>query len=410
MNKFFYVSLLLATSVLCNCSQEDVVNKENVGTTTDASPDVVKMQAVAKLLTGLTADQRIAKEVRAGVERSLTYGLDEEFRFTDILQPKESKMLRSGDDNLLAESVRDLLNGYNSASGLRSSGNELETFLLDENIQIYWPYSEDWDEQETPVITFDPGTGNADKVIAYRVVKLPDGTVVTDSLIVDEAYAMKHPVWVINKNDVDYEDLPDFFNDEHVKNGVFFHSALSQKKRNGTDNILRSSTSDSIFVFKLGTLQATRHHDDWVNGGSEFEFKCSIPLAPSYSTTGVSTIRKDIARKHINANGTIFTMNMPLNTNWTEEQVQNGLKVIESDGGGTRNWTFQLGVSISKVNGSVNAAIPYGSNDDGIYEQILDRKYILSTENLYAPGSPKTHLYRGLKWTMYIQPATYVGY
>jgi hypothetical protein len=406
MKRVFYLIVSLPI-VLHSCSNADMVNEENVVTTTDASFDVVKMQTVAKLLTGLTTDKGIATEVKAGVERSLTYGLDEELRFMDILQPNESKMLRSGDDNLLTKSVRNLLNDHNSASGLRSSGNELETFLLTKNIQIYWPYSENWNGQEIPVITFDPGTGNADKVPAYQTVKLPDGTTGIDSLIVDETYAMKHPVWVINKNDVDYEELPDFFNYEYAKNGVLFHSELSQKKLSRTENTLRSLTSDVVYVFKLGTLQATQHHDDWVNGGSEFEFKCSVPLAPSYTTTGVTVIRKEIARSHINSNGTVFTMNMPLNTNWREEQLQNGLKVIETDGGGTKNWTFALGISILNVNSSIQASIPYGSNDDNIYEIILDRLYILSPENLDASGNPIVHESRGLKWTMYIQSVNF---
>ena len=46
-----------------------------------------------------------------------------------------------------------------------------------------------------------------------------------------------------------------------------------------------------ISLFKLATLRVTEQHDDWVNGGSEFEFRCSQPLAPSYTTTGLTVQR-----------------------------------------------------------------------------------------------------------------------
>ncbi|MDR0732633.1 MAG: hypothetical protein LBF08_01035 [Dysgonamonadaceae bacterium] len=394
--KFFYLIFALPI-ILYNCSNEDAVNEKHVATTA-VTPDGAKMQTVAKLLSGLTTNQEIATEVRAGVERSLTYGLDEELRFTDILQPKRSRL---GENNLLAESVKNLLDDHNATNGLRSSGNDLEAFLLNENVQIYWPYSENWDGEETPVITFDPGTENADKVIAYKIIKLPDGTTGVDSLIVDEAYAMKHPVWVINKNDVDYEDLPDFANEEYEKNGVLFHSKLSQEKM---DNVLRSSSSPSGYEFRLGTVQATKHHDDWVNGGSEFEFKCTFPLAPSYSTSGSTTIRKDIARKHINSNGTVFPINMPLNTNWREDQIHNGVKIIESDGGGVNYCEFDLDVSILGKQVEVKGKIPYGSSDDELYENVLERIYITSDNNFDASGNPRIHESAGLRWTMYIDP------
>ncbi|MDR0612170.1 MAG: hypothetical protein LBG45_01570 [Dysgonamonadaceae bacterium] len=373
--------------MLHSCGNEDVINEEKVVTTTVVNPDAVKMQTVAKLLTGLTTDQRIATEVRAGIERSLTYGLDEELRFTDILQPRESKMLRSGDDNLLAESVRNLLNGYNSTSGLRSSGKELETFLLNENIQIYWPYSEDWDGKETPVITFDPGTGNADKVIAYRFVKLPDGTAAIDSFIVDEAYAMEHPVWVINKNDIDYEDLPDFSNGEYEKNGISYNIP---KQGSLPSTQLRSATdANKVYELTLTKMKATQQHDDWVNGGSEFRVVCFFPTTQfGLAKTGIKHV--DFTRKEIKK-GKEKDINYIFNYDWSEDQLHHQFKIWESDSGSSRDVEIKITTSYtpkdengnptgSPISAEFKTTLSLGSNDDDIMDTVVPRSTFFATD------------------------------
>jgi hypothetical protein len=162
-----------------------------------------------------------------------------------------------------------------------------------------------------------------------------------------------------------------------------------------------SGAGEPIYLFKIGQLQVTQQHDDWINGGSEFEFRNSMPLAPGYTTTGLTVQRFEISRSDISNKKTFYFNNSrPLNTNWRPEQIHNALKIIETDTGGTKNWEVKLGVSLGPIgNWNVDAKIPYGSNDDEIYQMVLDRSYVLSS--LVTNGNNHViQSYRGVNWTM----------
>ena len=105
-----------------------------------------------------------------------------------------------------------------------------------------------------------PDTGNADKVIAYRFVKLPDGTAVIDSFIVDEAYVMEHPVWVINQNDIDYEDLPDFVKKNQYK--INISPFLLRSYSVLTPFFLRSFSVHSSFILRSFSVQERRRNEE----------------------------------------------------------------------------------------------------------------------------------------------------
>lgn len=94
-NFFAVISLLLI--VMSSCSNEELDNlpKAEPKLETKAVGYGVDMLNVAKLLTYIDIDQSIMDEVKKGVERSLSYGLDEEYRFTDMLNPDVSKLRKS---------------------------------------------------------------------------------------------------------------------------------------------------------------------------------------------------------------------------------------------------------------------------------------------------------------------------
>jgi len=394
----FFRRLNLSKGLICgviclfiSCNNDDIKMDEVVNDNLENSIPVSNLQVIAELVANIVDNGIVLEEVKQGVEMSKFFGLDEELRFTDILQPKESKMFRSSSANQLSQILRSLFNDHKPFT-LRSSGDELETFVLDNNVQIYWPYSENWDGKEIPVVTFNNGSKNANNVTAYKKVTDDNGFSSIEKITVNEEYAKKHPVWVINENDLSYDDLPDFMNGEFEKNGVFFYSETASKKTTS----FRASNS----ALMLESLQATKQYDDWLNGGSEFEFKLSQPLAPSYSTSGNNVYRISISRSDI-SNKKTFYPNYPLNTNWTVEQVQNGLKIVETDTGGSKNWSFNLGVKILGEDLSIAASIPYGSNDDHLFESILDRAYIESS----VMNGPTKVFYsndNGFNWRMHL--------
>ncbi|MDR0748985.1 MAG: hypothetical protein LBF62_05390 [Tannerellaceae bacterium] len=399
---------MLFLFVICSvfsCSNEGddlASNVEKQDYPAKESSEEANFKFITDFLSGIVHDDDIVKEVKAGVETSLLYGLDEELRFREILKSDDNK-LRSASKSLLAEKLEEAFGniGKTKSATEALNGDELETFVLNDNVQIYWPYSERWDGKEIPFVTYAPTDKDADDVtdvMAYRKIVNPDGTSRIESRMVNEAYAKEHPVWIINKNEMDYEELPDFKAGEFEKNGRLFVSDLLPDARN--NKTLRARTP--LVVFYLGKLTVTTQHDSWIAGGSEFEFTNAQPLAPGYTTTGNTKVWSNWSRGQI-SDGITKGIWQVLNMDWTVEQVQNGLKVVETDDGKSTAWKLDLGVKLANDKGlgfTVSASIPFNNNDDEIYEKILMRSYMTDSES-----NPATALHggRGVKWTMYTE-------
>lgn len=170
--------------------------------------NIVENSTVAQLLASIEIDQAIMNEVKIGIDRSVNYGLDEEYRFADMLSPSNSKLCRMGNTSSLIQKMSDKISHSLLKSSISSS--DFFEYLSQNDIQIYWPYSEDWDGETLPVITFNPENGNEDWNYGYKQVKEADGTISIDTVIVDEVYVTENPVWIINRNETRYENLPDF--------------------------------------------------------------------------------------------------------------------------------------------------------------------------------------------------------
>jgi hypothetical protein len=382
-----------------SCSDEADNLADNIGNQdypVMKSSEEANFKFITEFLSDIVNNDDIVKEVKSGIETSLLYGLDEELRFREILRPNDNK-LRSASKSLLAEKLEEAFGNIRITKSTTEAlnGDELETFMLNDNVQIYWPYSERWDGKEIPFVTYASTDDDVTDIMAYRKIVNPDGTSQVESRMVNEAYAKEHPVWVINKNELDYDELPDFKAGEFEKNGRLFVSDLLPDARN--EKTLRAGTP--VVVFYLGTLKVTIQHDSWIAGGSEFEFTNAQPLAPGYTTTKNIILRETRTRNSID-NGVTGGVWKALNTDWTEAQVQNALKVVETDGGGTKNWYFSLGVKIGQNKYDINASIPFGNNDDEIYAQILARVIITNpiTNDAYT-----LHGREGVFWTMYTE-------
>ncbi|MDR0749833.1 MAG: hypothetical protein LBF62_09715 [Tannerellaceae bacterium] len=270
---------------------------------TKASDADIKLQTTARLLSGIV-NADVAKEIKRGVEKSLSYGLDEEVRFIEIIQPQNAKVNKFSGANLLTGNLKETICniGKSSLASVPFTGNDMESFLCKGDVQIYWPYSENWDGKEIPVITYGRYDGEDDDVsdvVAYRRTKDSFGKEKIESLIVNEEYAKKHPVWVINRNNIPYSDLPDFNDNMFEKNGVWFYSEKANAV-SSSEVSLRASSSAS--VFKLVSVKCTKQYDSWIAGGSEFRFSNAFLTPPWYNyyqyeaTTNISISREGASK------------------------------------------------------------------------------------------------------------------
>ncbi|GBU08150.1 hypothetical protein AwDysgo_14810 [Bacteroidales bacterium] len=392
MKNFIKLWGLAIALMLLACSQDENLIYSDYTITKEHDSEVQKMQSIAYLITALSDQQDIVQEVKAAVDNSMEYGQDEQLRLIDVLNQGESKMLKSAANSPLAQGIRRKLQENSTGKMAKSTENNLlEAFMMQGAVQIYWPYSENWDGKTIPVVAFDPRNGN-DWSYAYRKGELSNGVYYIDSsCIVNDEYAMKNPVWIININETPYENLPNFAAGEFEKNGTTYLSA-KEAEANALKADFNDTKSTQVNVWRMKTMSLSIHHDGFHNGGSEIIVSTAFP---NDSKAGfISKFQIDFTRGQIN-NRRVKHVNKILNSNWKPEQENNALKIVEGDGGGYKHWKADLKIDLGKILGSYNisANIPYGGLDDPISEYIFDRDYI----RLYGHQMITD---RGLSYTM----------
>lgn len=191
----FAIPMLIATSC------------EDIGSNLDPIPgyeyESVSPKAVAEALAHLHPDKEICEEVHSAVRASVALGLDESYYFAEVFGGDEriSKTAKIG--RSLQAKLESLPTGHSIKELFTLIGED--TYYMN-HYQIYWPYSEKWDGNTKPTITFQSEAGvPQDKGVGYRI--LNDRI---EEVSVDEEYAKTHPVWIINHTPIAYEEYPDF--------------------------------------------------------------------------------------------------------------------------------------------------------------------------------------------------------
>ena len=237
-------SVLLIAPLTQSCDETTGQEPHPVsGTYSDSG--ISELEAVARIISELPVSLDNVKEVWDAVTASSLNGYDEEYPFVNLLENPGSGV---GDD-LISISTRA---SYNSPLRdlLPPDFKYERTRAGAEMLQIYWPYSEDWDGVSMPTITFDPENG-AESNIAFRRQVSDDGSVKVLRLEIDEDYARSNPVWVINRNDDAHAVTPQVL--EKICRDTMTTRAVYGSKS-----------------LKLKEFKAHRQFDPWFSGGSEF--------------------------------------------------------------------------------------------------------------------------------------------
>ena len=337
----------------------------------DASASAVtplSAREVARWLSGIPLEIGQVREAWAAVTASAANGYDEEYPFSLLLSDPGSgvgdeafpeRRSPQGWDDPLSTRLAAAAEGAQTRAafpGYPSAEAFLEA-LSASGLQIYWPYSEDWDGETMPLITFDPGhswapaTDGSVSNIAY-----PGG------VVVDEEVARRRPVWVINRN----EDA-----------GLPTPQLLAQARE---ETLADTRAGTAIRSLTIKRFRAHRNYDSWLAGGSEFWVKCGAVenftartedelrrYSPSVTDFMISVKRKQI--------GHDLTLNVMLVSNWTDQLQDCAFMILEDDGGKRTTWKATAEVKIkSKVYG-VNVEFPYNRNDDIVWRGSLSGTY-----------------------------------
>ena len=328
-------------------------------------------ESVARTLSGLPLTLVQVREVFDGVVSSSSNGYDEEYTFADLLTSPGAgvgnELLQTRSVAEYSEPLRDLLSAADVPQ--TRSGSFLDV-LSASGLQIYWPYSEDWDGVTMPVITFNPENASIvsksqdDSNIGFLREQLPNGSWIVKEIIVDEEYARNHPVWVINRNEDAAYLTPQMLDALHPERAAAVSTRSYQDCR----------------TLVLKEFKAHRNYDSWLAGGSEFFVKCGSLNGFTAKTEeelklyspSVTDMMINVKRKYV---GKTLRFNTVLVSEWTSQLEECVFLMIEDDGGKQTSWKASGLVKIKSKSYGFEVEIPFRRNDDLVWRGKLSNNY-----------------------------------
>lgn len=400
-------------------SCEKVIGEDS----SDNAASPVALDRVAAMLSELPLEPEHYREVHSAVESSSGNGYDEEYTMSDLFASPgkgvgDSRTKAATVSKAYGRPLRELIrehvrasvatksvgagkadsddsrsgnsNTASSGAGMADSGfgDDADAYLAaleSSDVQIYWPYSENWDGQSEPVFTFDPGD-DSDVNIGYKVVRQPDGSSRVEEVEVDEAFAEKNPVWVVNRNsDCGFTSL-EIMRREHPEwdNGGGALIIGGKRQVSASAALTKTSTLKTL-VLKEFTMK--RNYDCWFAGGSEFfikagsvnDFFASTEAELRLYTPQVTDFMVVVKRKQ---KGQPLPFNTVIVSDWSEQLTQVAFMITEDDGGTLDQWKCSAVVKIKSKSYGFDISLPFNSRDDIVWRGQLSRRYIDATSNL----------------------------
>ena len=390
--------LCLLLLLSCNRIPEPVEDRDNAA---------LPLDQVAQMLSELPMEPVHFREVHRAVSSSSGNGYDEEYMMRDLFaspgrgvgEEDSGKSGNSVEEQSKSLSdilpLRDLIIQYaENRAATKASGFDpglwLES-LSSSDIQIYWPYSEDWDGETQPVFTYDPGDGSQVGV-GWKVYTDERGARTVRKIEVDEKYAAAYPVWVVNRNsDSGYTSL-DVMRREHPEwdngGGALIIGGPVSSRAPGVplpEEETKAASSVKTLILKDFTMR--RHYDTWLAGGSEFfikagsvnDFVASTEAELQLYMPAVTDFMVVVKRKQL---GQALPFNTVLVSDWTSQLTQVAFMIVEDDGGSLTQWKCSAVVKVASKSYGFDISLPFNTRDDIVWRGQLSRRYIEATDKI----------------------------
>lgn len=372
-------------------------------------PGDFSLAGVARIMSELPLGAEHIDEVYDAVSASSYNGYDEEYMLSDLFSNPGAGV---GDRDVLSRAkgydrpLRDLFADYFDSQAYSKAGDAegLMRMLGESDIQIYWPYSEEWDGESFPVITFDPGNG-MDSNIGYELRSDGMGGTVAETVLVTEDMAGKRPVWVINRNDDSGYTPVSIFGDDVFplrKDDPAVRQDAGDACRpcgglgagpnpgflaavSGGRGPERSGLSEEQRkVLKIRSFKMLRNYDNWFSGASEFWIKCGAvdgfratkdedlgKYTPSVTDCVVVVKRSQLGRN--------LPLGIMLLSDFTDQMDKIAFLITEDDGGTVTEWKCEAVVKYKSKSYGFDINLPYRSKDDIVWRGQLGYDYLSSS-------------------------------
>ena len=354
----------------------------------------VGLEEVAELLALIPLKSSHVNEVHDAVTSSSDNGYDEEYTMKNLFENPGSGVgdleVRSGNayENPLRDLIRDHVYGM-AATRSGADGIDPDRFLeelMSSDIQIYWPFSDSWDGDGMPIITYDPEDGS-DKNMGYRLVVNDDGSRSVESLVVDEALAEAEPVWVVNRNsDAGYATL-EMLRREDPEWGEGGGAIIVKPAMSGKSG---TKSGDAVRTLILKDFTMKRNYDSWFAGASEFfvktgyldNFTASTEAEMRLYSPMVTDFMIVVKRSQV---GIPQPFNAILMTDWTDQVESCAFMITEDDGGTQTDWTAKTKVYVAGKSYGVEVTLPLNVRDDIVWRGQLMGSWIEKYSDVRTP-------------------------
>jgi len=381
MKRSMFIMTVMSICAAVSCEILDNDPDKHAGEKEDST--YVGLEEVAQVLSLVSLQYDQIAEVHSAVTSSSGNGYDEEYTMKDLFRApgagvgdgdvKSGSIYENPLRDLIEEQVRNLCETRSEGWSWSDPDVFLDA-LMESDVQIYWPYSEEWDGSAMPVITFDPEDGSEVNV-GYRF-KDDDGFRRVEEVVVDEEMARSEPVWVVNRNsDAGYKSLEMLRREDPDWGEGGGNIVVRPEKSIG----IKSEESLKTLILKDFTMN--RNYDSWFAGGSEFFVK--IGYMGDFTATTEAELRLYdplvtdfmIVVKRSQA-GVPQNFNAILMSDWSDDADGCALMITEDDGGTRTEWTTKAKVFVAGKSYGVEISLPMNSRDDVVWRGSLAYRWL----------------------------------
>ena len=366
---------ILCAAVLVSCEIVDDDMDKHVD-----RKSYVSLEDVAKVLAHAAVGDEHIKEVFDAVSSSCGNGYDEEYTIADMFVCPGAGV---GEDHAVKSTseytypLYRLIEDYVYSANLTKSSQTITDpdkwldAVRSSDMQIYWPFSENWDGTTLPIITFDPEDGSETN-IGYRLVTDDNGFRRIEEVVVDERLAAEVPVWVMNRNsDAGYTTL-EMLRKEDPEWGQGGGSITVTPKSVNSNSVAKAGR---MLIMKDFT--ALRNFDSWLAGASEFFCRISYLKDFTASTEAEMLIYNPLITDFMivvrrGQVGDTLPYNAVLLTDWSKDMESCAFMITEDDGGTRTEWNAKAKVFIEGKSYGVELTLPFRSRDDIVWRGMLD--------------------------------------
>ena len=385
------VDIVALSLIMLSAASCEILDNDPDKHVKDEDSTYVGLEEVAELLALIPLKSSHVNEVHDAVTSSSGNGYDEEYTMKDLFERPGAGVgdleVRSGTiyENPLRDLIKEHVYGM-AATRSADDGIDPDRFLeelMSSDIQIYWPFSDSWDGEGMPIITYDPEDGS-DKNMGYRLVVNDDGSRSVESLVVDEALAEAEPVWVVNRNsDAGYATL-EMLRREDPDWGEGGGTIIV---RPSCPETLKTRAEIPVKSLILKDFTMNRSYDTWFAGASEFfvktgsveDFTASTEAELRLYSPTITDFLIVVKRSQI---GEPLPFNAMLVSDWTGQMTHCAFMITEDDGGTITEWNCTALVRIASKSYGFEIKIPFNSRDDVVWRGQLSSRWLEANSNL----------------------------